>query len=139
VRACSLTADLDRLSVAMDIAAVHANGCPLRLDDILTGDTYHFVCDVDGLIRHLALTNHPGRTKGDCASILNFCHLTAFPREQLRTELAFCQRSAGGERVGPNSARHVVENDDRRADGTDRSHDCVTARAELTTFAVRAV
>lgn len=53
VRACSLMADLDPLSLAMDIAAVHANGCSLRLDDMLTGDRYDFLQDVDGIIRHI--------------------------------------------------------------------------------------
>jgi len=44
---------LDRLSVAMDITATHANGCPLRLDDLLAAPDFDFLHDVLEIGRHL--------------------------------------------------------------------------------------
>ena len=36
----------------MDITATHANGCPLRLDDLLAADEFNFGHDVFGIRRH---------------------------------------------------------------------------------------
>lgn len=38
---------------AMDITAVHANGCPLLLDDLLAAEPLHFAHDVFGIRNHL--------------------------------------------------------------------------------------
>jgi hypothetical protein len=61
VRACSLLSDIDRLTLAMDITAVHANGCPLQLEEMLKGDTFDFVHDIDGIQRHI--DRHTGQLK----------------------------------------------------------------------------
>lgn len=37
----------------MDLTAVHANGCPLRLDGLLAAPEYDFVHDISGIRRHL--------------------------------------------------------------------------------------
>jgi hypothetical protein len=37
----------------MDITAVAANGCPLRLRDLLRADDFNFTHDVFGIRRHL--------------------------------------------------------------------------------------
>lgn len=42
-----------RLDIHMDIAAVHANGNPLRLDDLLAADEFNFIHDIAGISRHL--------------------------------------------------------------------------------------
>ena len=41
------------LEIVMDLTAVHANGCPLRLNDLLTAPEFDFVHDVAGIRRHL--------------------------------------------------------------------------------------
>ena len=38
---------------AMDITAVHANGYPLRLNDLLKADEFNFIHDVFGIRNHL--------------------------------------------------------------------------------------
>lgn len=44
----------NRMSLMMDLTACHANGNPLRLDDLLaTDDEFSFVHDVGGIRRHL--------------------------------------------------------------------------------------
>jgi hypothetical protein len=45
--ACSL------LEWRMDITACHANGNPLRLDDLLAADDFNFAHDAFGIARHL--------------------------------------------------------------------------------------
>lgn len=37
----------------MDVTAVHANGCPLRLRELLLADDFNFAHDVFGIRRHL--------------------------------------------------------------------------------------
>jgi hypothetical protein len=37
----------------MDLTAVHANGCPLRLGDLLASDTFEFIHDIVGIERHV--------------------------------------------------------------------------------------
>lgn len=41
------------LDIAMDITAVHCNGCPLRLEDLRNADGFNFSHDVLGIRRHL--------------------------------------------------------------------------------------
>lgn len=43
----------DRLHWHMDITACHANGCPLKLHDLLVGSEFDFTHDVFGISRHL--------------------------------------------------------------------------------------
>lgn len=38
-----------RLDLRMDITAVHANGCPLRLADLLSADDFSFAHDLSGI------------------------------------------------------------------------------------------
>lgn len=38
---------------AMDITACHANGCPLRLRELLLADDFNFAHDVFGIRQHL--------------------------------------------------------------------------------------
>lgn len=46
-----------RQEFVMDITAVHANGNPLRLDDLLNADDFNFAHDVFGIRRHLNRNN----------------------------------------------------------------------------------
>lgn len=43
----------DKLSLTMDIAAVHCNGNPLRLEEMLRADDFNLAHDVFGIQRHL--------------------------------------------------------------------------------------
>lgn len=43
----------ERMGVQMDLTACHANGCPLRLAELLAADNFNFVHDVIGIWRHL--------------------------------------------------------------------------------------
>lgn len=52
-RACSTPADIDRLSLSMDITAVHLNGCPLDLEKLLAADDFNFLHDVYGIMGHI--------------------------------------------------------------------------------------
>ena len=45
--------DVDRLSLAMDITAAHANGCPLDLDGLLGAEPFDFAHDIGGIGRHI--------------------------------------------------------------------------------------
>lgn len=42
-----------RLCLRMDLAACHANGCPLRLADLLGADDFNLAHDVYGIHRHI--------------------------------------------------------------------------------------
>lgn len=44
---------LDRLSMAMDLEATHANGCPLNFAKLLAFDDFSFLHDVYGINKHL--------------------------------------------------------------------------------------
>ena len=44
---------LDVMSCNMDLTACHANGNPLRLQDLLDADDFNFSHDVFGISRHL--------------------------------------------------------------------------------------
>lgn len=46
-----------RQDVLMDITAVHANGCRLRLSDLLAADDANFGHDIFGIRRHLNRDN----------------------------------------------------------------------------------
>lgn len=39
----------DRQSIHMDVTAVHANGNPLRLNDLLAADDFNFAHDMSGI------------------------------------------------------------------------------------------
>ena len=45
--------DRERTDIEMDITAAHANGCPLRLQDLAAADDFNFMHDVNGIARHL--------------------------------------------------------------------------------------
>lgn len=47
---------LDRLSLHMDVTACHANGCPLKLEELLGADDFNFSHDVFGIRRHMDRT-----------------------------------------------------------------------------------
>lgn len=40
----------------MDVTAAHANGCPLKLADLLAAEQFDFVHDVFGIRRHINRT-----------------------------------------------------------------------------------
>lgn len=42
-----------RMDMHMDLSAVHANGNPLRLDDLLAADDFNFAHDILGIRRNL--------------------------------------------------------------------------------------
>lgn len=42
-----------RLNLAMDLAACHANGNPLRLADLAAADDFNVMHDVGGISRHI--------------------------------------------------------------------------------------
>lgn len=53
----------DRLSISMDLAATHANGCPMDFDRLLAADDFNFAHDYCGIARHIdretgQLTDH---------------------------------------------------------------------------------
>lgn len=43
----------DRMALTMDITACHANGNPLRLDDLLAADNFNFGHDIIGIQKNL--------------------------------------------------------------------------------------
>lgn len=45
-----------RIDVQMDVIACHANGCPLRLQELLGADDVNFAHDIFGIQRHLDRT-----------------------------------------------------------------------------------
>lgn len=47
------SAKLDPVEITMDITACHANGCPLRLADLLAADNFNFQHDVLGINRFI--------------------------------------------------------------------------------------
>lgn len=44
---------IDLLSLSMDIEAVHSNGCPLRLVDLLFAANSDFTHDIAGIMKHI--------------------------------------------------------------------------------------
>lgn len=49
-KGCTLQTVLD---TEMDITATHANGCPLKLDELLAARPFDFAHDVGGIRRHI--------------------------------------------------------------------------------------
>lgn len=54
---------VDVVDVMMDLTAVHANGCKLRLSDLLAADNFNLLHDIVGIENHLdretgQLSNH---------------------------------------------------------------------------------
>lgn len=45
--------NLDRLSLTMDLCACHANGCPLKLEELARADDFNFAHDVFGIRNHM--------------------------------------------------------------------------------------
>lgn len=43
----------DAIDVELDLLAAHANGCPLRLNDMLGADDFQFAHDIYGIARNL--------------------------------------------------------------------------------------
>ncbi len=48
-RACECFPEGDRMTFEMDLTAVHANGCPLKLEELLVADEFNFRHDVAGI------------------------------------------------------------------------------------------
>jgi hypothetical protein len=48
--------DYDKCTALMDITAVHANGCKLRLNELIEADAFNFNHDVFGIRSHLDRT-----------------------------------------------------------------------------------
>lgn len=53
LRATSLLGGFEKLELSMDLTAVHANGNPLRLMDLLTASQFDFCHDITGIQKHL--------------------------------------------------------------------------------------
>jgi len=45
--------DYPRVEAMMDVTAAHANGCPLKLNDLLAAEPFDFAHDVFGIRRHI--------------------------------------------------------------------------------------
>lgn len=45
--------DIDSRDAQMDICAVHSNGCPLRLNELLEADDFNFSHDVFGIFHYI--------------------------------------------------------------------------------------
>lgn len=52
-RSIELGVHSDRQSAIMDVTATHANGCPLRLAELLDAPKFDFAHDLAGIRRHL--------------------------------------------------------------------------------------
>ena len=48
-RAVSGDSNLNFMKVEMDLTATHANGCPLRFDELLNADDFNFWHDIYGI------------------------------------------------------------------------------------------
>lgn len=55
----------DKLNIAMDLTACHANGNPLKLKELLDADDFNFIHDVFGIERYI--NRKTGRLE-DCFS-----------------------------------------------------------------------
>lgn len=53
VRASSLLGGFERIELAMDLTAVHVNGCPLNLKELLEATEFDLCHDILGMRRHL--------------------------------------------------------------------------------------
>lgn len=54
--------EYSRVDAEMDVTATHANGCRLRLNDLLAAEPFDFAHDVFGIRRHLNRTT--GQVEG---------------------------------------------------------------------------
>ena len=45
--------EIGRIDTEMDLIATHANGCKLKLDELLAADDFNFSHDVFGIQKHL--------------------------------------------------------------------------------------
>ena len=52
-RACQCFPELDHLTAMMDLTVVHANGCPLKLNELLDAPEFDFRHDIAGIYNHL--------------------------------------------------------------------------------------
>jgi hypothetical protein len=52
-RAKNLNQQVDQMNLTMDITAVHANGCPLRLNAMLAASDFDFMRDILGIIKNI--------------------------------------------------------------------------------------
>jgi hypothetical protein len=53
VRAASKMNIGSKLDLVMDLTACHANGCPLKLRELLEADDFNFAHDIRGIQSHL--------------------------------------------------------------------------------------
>lgn len=65
-------ADQSKMDTVMDLSACIANGCPLKLAELLAADDFNFAHDVGGIRRHI------NRTTGK----LENCFLPRFAQKQ---------------------------------------------------------
>lgn len=56
------TEPMDKLQVTMSLTACHANGCPLRLEDLSQADDFNLLHDVSGI--HNTISRKTGRIEG---------------------------------------------------------------------------
>jgi hypothetical protein len=61
-RALSIFTDANPMNLTMDITACHANGCQLRLADLLSADDFNFTHDVGGISR--GINRDTGKLEG---------------------------------------------------------------------------
>jgi len=52
-RAVNMFPQLDRLSIHMDVSAVHISGCKLDLQKLLKFDDFNFAHDIAGIRSHI--------------------------------------------------------------------------------------
>lgn len=64
-RACEVFPEGDQMTFEMDLTVTHANGCPLKLEELLVADEFNFRHDVAGIYNHL--DRKTGKLK-DCFS-----------------------------------------------------------------------
>ncbi len=57
VRASQMWEELDTISLAMDITAVHNHACRLRLRELLQADDFNFAHDIVGIMNNLDREN----------------------------------------------------------------------------------
>lgn len=70
-RVISKQVEVDALGLEMDITACHANGCPLRLEELLQAGAFDFYHDLNGIQKNL------NRTTGKLENF--FCPRYAVP------------------------------------------------------------
>lgn len=53
VRDLAIAPGIDYLGLEMDVTACHANGCPLKLAELLGAKEFDFLHDIGGIHRHI--------------------------------------------------------------------------------------